>query len=327
MTEMNRHRCPSFLAAGALLAVEGGCVDTALEAAEPVPVCVAAGPTGDPAGSVVMVRADLREAGQIYCSGVVIAPTLVLTTLLCAVLPAELDFVDLDDPTRRLAGGFFRYYMGDVDYLESCRTNDGGWAPVDDGSFSARLGERLEASALSVIVPSGGATDSSSVSRIIRSRSESRCWDTLAVLVLDRDLGLPLMTLRLEEESFVGESVTMSGIGVVDAEFARVVLPSRIEDITFETGDVVAPPRSLLLEGPICDFQTGGPITSDDTGASIGLIAFETDFSCEDPEAPTIGTRLAPFRRLLIDAARSASETLRVEAPVDGSGSGWPACR
>jgi len=323
MQRTTRKLCAWFAAATCGM----GCVDTGSTTIESLSLCVAPEPAPTPWNSVVMVNSDLREAGSIHCSGVVIAPTLVLTTLLCVALPPNLDSIDLDDVGQGLTGGFKRYYMGDVDYLGTCRADDGGWAPREDGSFSARLGEMLDPSAVTVAIEEGGeAIATSSVSRMVLPHTDSRCWDTLAVLVLDHDLGLRPATLRLEETSLVGDSVTMSGFGVADNSFTRHELPSTIETVTFEAGDATAPPRSLLLAGPVCDFETGGPVVADDSRAVIGTIGFQTDFSCEDPAASTVATRLAPFRRLLIDAADSASETLQIEPPLMVQDSPLPAC-
>jgi hypothetical protein len=326
MTRPSELSRPLLLGAALLSTLHLKCVGTEESPVDSPPLCVDAEPSADPGSSVVLVRADLGDAGQIYCSGVVIAPTLVLTTMLCAGLPPDLDLADLGDSNLRQRGGFFRYFMGDVDYSDWCRTSDEKWAPAEDGSFSARISEWVDPSTLTVRTLPWGDDNVSSVNRVIRPPTDSRCWDTLAVLVLDRDLGRAPVTLRLEETSYPDDPVTMSGIFGQDDAFAHHELPSRIESVTFEAGDSDTPPRSMLLEGPICEYESGGPVVSDVTGSTIGVIGFETDYSCEDADAPTIATRVAPFRRMLLDAARDASEILRVEAPVDVRDPAWPTC-
>jgi hypothetical protein len=310
--------------AGAWLAGLGaclcaGCVDTDAGMSALLPICAATSPAAPPFSSLVYVRSDLNDHTIIECSGVVIAPTLVLTDLRCVVLPPEVDPEVLDSQSEAESGppGFQELdanFTGTVDYAASCYSET-GWAPQEDGSFSARLSAPLDASRVTVAImgEQGKTTSSSSVNRLLVARAESRCWDTLAVLVLDHDLGLSPATLRLENTSQPGDAVTLSGFGLVRGYFTPHELPTQIENVTQENGSFSTPPRSLLLTEPVCDYEMGGMVVANDSNALVGVIGFETDYTCQDPAAKTIATTIAPFRRLLLDAAQLTSQTLRVE--------------
>lgn len=276
-----------------------------------------------PNDSAVLVHGSLREAGELDCSGIALTPRLVLSNVLCLVLPAELDLSDLDMPLGRPSFDGIPGYTGDVDYTGSC-ASAAGWGPTEDGSFAAWLGASLEPSSFTVqLLRDGQLVASSSVRRVWFPHAGSRCWDTLAALVLEEPLDVTPRAVRLEETSRVGESITLSAFG----PSLRVPLErlGEIEAITDQAGDASAPPRSLLLSKQVCNYEPGGGVLSAETGAAIGVIAFGTGDECGDPEGRTIATRIAPFRRLLLDAAQDAGESLPIEPPTQ-SAEPVPAC-
>src|SRR5689334_3911181 len=125
---------PALLVAGTV-----SCISTGRILATHDALCRAQATSPAPYSSVLMVTTDLHNAGLIRCSGVAIAPTLVVTDLLCVRLLPELDPSDSDAPPEEetLAGMRNLLYV-DVDYERDCRMAD-RWSLVEDGGFSARL--------------------------------------------------------------------------------------------------------------------------------------------------------------------------------------------
>src|SRR6185436_17981440 len=98
-------------------------------------------PDAPPFSSLVHVASQLNHNSVVECSGVVIAPTLVLTDLRCVVVPPEFDPELLEPLTAETDPPSFEAldntFTGIVDYAASCHS-EAGWAPLEDGSFSAR---------------------------------------------------------------------------------------------------------------------------------------------------------------------------------------------
>jgi hypothetical protein len=263
---------------------------------------------------VVLVKGSLREAGDTRCSGIAITPRIVVTNLLCLVLPSELQPSDLDTPLDLASFEGSTFYSGEVDYAASCPA-EGGWAPREDGSFAPWLGPPLELSALEVdLSREAQLISSSKVLSVFRSGAASRCWDSLAALVLEEGLDVEPRPVRLTESTQVGEAVVLSAFG--PSFRTPLARPAQVEQITFERAAAEAPPHSLLLNQKVCFFEPGGGVLSVETGAVLGVIGYRTGSDCDDPESRTIATRLAPFRRMLLDAAKDSGETLEVETTM-----------
>jgi hypothetical protein len=264
-----------------------------------------------------MVTAELGEHGVSRCSGVLIAPTLVLTNVLCLGLPAEVQALVLEPPVavevtregERSLHGIF------VDYTRSCTSGE-TWRPLEDGSFAARLGDAVDSSSLlvSVIVPEGVVAETSTVRETFVAVAESRCAGYLAMLALDVALAADPVPVRLQESAEIGDNVQMSGIWSQESRPRPHTVPAIIEETAGDRGSSTTPPLSLKLSQQLCDFESGGPVVAEDTGALIGIIATPTGENCGDPLGRTIATRVAPFKRLLIDTVLETHETLRVEA-------------
>jgi len=293
----------------ALLAAS--CISTDLDTADAGPLCLASESAGSRAlaDSVVIVNTDLATAGFIECSGVVIAPTLVLTDVLCIVLPIELELQDLVDTPARPSFDGRALHRASVDYAECAP--DASWAPREDGDFSARLGELIDVSTVTVSVLANSlATTTIGIRQAWLAPAEYRCWDDLALLVLEQPIPSPPVSVRLTGTESVGDRVVLGGSGRGMRQPYEV--PSTLQAVTFEAAEPAAPPRSLLIDEQVCDFESGGAVTSAETGELIGVIGDGTGDFCGDPSGGTLATRIAPFRRMLLEAARDAGEVLRV---------------
>ena len=275
-------RC--LLALGALAA----CVNTDLDPATSTLEC-AATPLGTAAASeavVLVVQQESRDV-SLRCSGVAVAPNLIATALSCVSTPPESGF--------------------------QC---DEGWSPIEAGNFAAWIEPPASAEPLSVQrtrrTPSGELLfdDPIDVLQIVSTRSVSGCTDDLAFLVLAADLAVPRLPVRVESGYHADEPVVVRGVSPESNQSAD----ARVAVVTDSTGDEVTPPRGLLIDAPTCSRDRGGAVFAERSGALIGLVQWPTGVECGDQ---TVALQLAPFRRLLLDAADAAGATLLSEAPLD----------
>lgn len=299
----------------ALAAGSWCCVSTEPAPSAPLPVCAAPAAGTSPEDAVVRVIGDLGLPGFTLCSGVLIAPRLVLTHLHCVLLPSQIDPSELIP--RPLDRPDFGEDLHPWEYTESCVT-DAGWGLREDGSFVARLAQPLEPWRLTAAVRRGDTDQQvSAVRRLLLPNAESRCWDAIAALVLEQPLAGHYLPVRLQDSTRVGEPVTVAGFG--ESSAAPHALRTHVEDVAYEAATEVTPPRSMTLADQICYYEIGGPLTSDLDGALIGVIAHGTGSYCGDPTGATVVTKVAPFRRMLLEAAEASTSLLRtIDLPAPG---------
>ncbi len=264
-----------------------GCISTEIDPISVDLACTANGNGSVPVTAAVSISV-LDFPSYVNCSGVVVAPTLVLTAASC-------------------------FFEGIGEFPETDRGTlcDGNWAPIERGDFDALIGRPYELDPVIVT----GATDTSAdvFARVLRTSSvTSLCGDDLAVLVLERRVDLPVASLRLDETTQIGESVTLSSLWELDGSIQSVERTYSIEEVTFGIPSSETPPRSLLVTGRICPFERGSPVFSSDTGALAGIVAWGKN-ECDAPDAASVVVRLAPFRRFLLETAEEFGETLRLE--------------
>jgi len=303
----------------ALVAVLG-CISTDLPTSDAARPCAARMNQSTAPDAVVQVRADLKP-GVLRCSGVAIAPTLVVTALGCVVRPAALGDPVPSGPSET-RGRLPNIYPASVPYDQVCR-REGTWSAREDGSFSARLGKPIAAA--DILVRRSGDDRVWAAKEVANSGAGSRCADGIAVLTLERQLDVTPLPVRFEETSAVDELVTLSGHCVSGKTVRPRQVPSRIQAVTTDVGTEAAPPRALALQRTVSSFDFGGAVFSPDSGALLGVIASGSEESCDDqdPEGASIAIRLAPFRRMLLEVARGAGEALHSELRAD-PGSGEP---
>jgi hypothetical protein len=307
------HRCfgPTSPAAlmGCLCVM--GCVDTAPEALAPPPLCISASPAADPAASVVLVEGTFGLAGKTVCSGYAVTPSIVLTDSVCLVMPADLMQSDLD---RRVETPSFQgnspIYSADVIYASICET-DAGWEPRELGLFETWLDEPIEPNQVSVsVLFDEQAVAVTSARRMFLPHAHSRCSDSIAALVLAEPLPVPYRPVRLVESTAPGDAVIMSSLGPTSV--TTLDRSANVEVVTHEVAENGAPPRSLLLSKQSCYYEPGGGVLAEPSHALIGVMAYGTG-ECGDPLGKTVVARLAPFGKMLLEAAENAEDTLHVE--------------
>ncbi len=278
------------------------CIDTAVPAPPPVPLCVQRAPVDE--APIVVVTADLGSLGFIECSGVLVSPQVVLTHLGCLVLPPDL-YGEVPPEGEAPQLGSRSMFPSESDSLELC-TSDATWRLTENGSFAGRFEEPVALRSLEVSAPDDvEGLEAVGVRSVFASGAASRCADGLGVLVLEAPLELGRATLRLTDQTTIGEPVTVSGLITGG--------PSQIERVTFDEGDAATPPRAVALRHPACLSDIGAGVFSANSNALIGIIELGATDACDDPEEEAIALRLAAFRSLLLTAAEDARETLHVE--------------
>jgi len=285
------------------------CVSTDESSARTFALCPER-PSAQASSALVLIRSQMQE-GYLRCSGVVIAPTLVVTSLACAFRPSSLGD---PDPALRSVSTFFN---AAIDFARVCDPAR-AWAPVEDGSFAATFGKPLDPAVMSVYLASD-VERTLAVKSVFASGATSPCAPGLALLELEREIAVPALPVRLADGP-LEEAVSLSG-HCADGRYIQThVQPSRVVARTDQLGSEQAPPWSMLLPGGSLETDIGGAVVSAQTGALVGVIVSGSGSACSalDPGAQTFAVRIAAFRSLLLETARARGIDLRVEALATG---------
>jgi hypothetical protein len=246
-----------------------------------------------------LVRLTLRVPPNEECNAVVIAPTLLLTTVNCiSTLVSRDEDRGGSTPPRCMPSG----------------------APIEDGSFLFRYAMPVEAGSVRVASANADAFDAM-IDELFVSAAASTCTADLALVKLQLAIGAPVLPVRLDAQELAGDQVVIAGdeIGLLGTEL--LTSTASILESTSDQGSPTLPPRSLLLSGDTC-AKAGSAVLSADTGALIGLLQpTARTINCEDgADASPIAVRVAPFRRFLLEGAAAAQTSLLAEYGSDASG-------
>jgi hypothetical protein len=259
------------------------------------------------APDAVVLVATLKPEGPfadlLPCSGVLIAPRLVVTSRQCAA----------DQSATAEVG---------------CDRNN-GWQPISDAVRSSYLGPSLDVRGnIAILAGDGALRTIGLVEEVVSTPARSFCVDDFALLILrDPVEGREVLPVRFEATTRLGEEVRLSGFGGTSAPMARRQLPATVLQIVSDRGDVRAPPRSLYLRGQACSFDRGGAVFSPDTGALIGTIVDDPASGCGDREGTTLAVDLSRHADFLLDTAQAHGIELRSELdPALPDGQRPPAC-
>lgn len=275
--------------------------------------CAIRAPGAAPTDAVVVASAPVGNRWQTECSGVAISPRLVATHLRCVLArsdPAPTEVAReaaqvLLPPESRVSRS------GSVDLSTGCRA-DAGWSSIEDGDFSGRPAEPLEARTIVVSELAEGGT-AVQVTRVFAISATSYCSDTLALLELEADLAVSPIAIRFGGPPMVGDSLVLSGFCSESdtTPLVRREFPSTVEGVS----GVAAPPRALLVSNSVAGYVAGGAAFAADTYALVGLVMSGTLFpDCAPPdEAPTYILAFAPYRRLLLNVAAEVGAALYSE--------------
>src|SRR5690606_16702857 len=160
---------------------------------------------------------------------------------------------------------------------------------------------------------------------VVSPETSTICRNDLAFIILDRDVSLPIETLRLDEGVFPGDEVTVIGYGTNDVrrterhELSGVEVLAVGESVFFpQAGNAL--PRTFVLGRSGCPGDSGGPALSDDTGELLGVFSLSRG-DCESTEVRNIVTQVAPFRSIVAQAFETAGHAELLVAP-DSPGEG-----
>lgn len=248
--------------------------------------------------AVLLLRATAE--GEVLCTATLVAPNLALTARHCVA------------------------HSGPP--LFQC-TEKGELVP--NGWEGGTLGADFPPETISLFSVDERDEPAAIVSAIVSSNTDTICKNDIAYLVLDRNVNLPVRSIRSERTTAPHETVTLVGFGATTTgqkldylEVNRKRLTGRdIVDVgpDSESDPIVdAPPRSLLLHGPAsCVGDSGGPAFSEETGAIIGVFSILSDIDCSASNLELLYTHTSPFSALTEDAFDAAGATPVPEPTIE----------
>ncbi|HVR21142.1 MAG TPA: trypsin-like serine protease, partial [Polyangiaceae bacterium] len=249
--------------------------------------------------AVVFLRTEF-DGRELMCSGTLVAANLVITARHCVSYVTD--------------GSFMCTAGGEL---------------VEDGSGAGHAGLHLPAE--SIEIHTGDGADRRLIAHgahVLSTVSETVCLDDLAFVVLDRELDLPRMALRLERSTAAGEAVSLTGYGLdesmdFETPFAELRRNTR-DDLTIsEVGPLLAedvttvPPRTLVLTEPAgCVGDSGAPLYATESGAVVGVYSLLAGDSCVSASGRSHFAHVPAYLALIDDAFRAAGATLRPEGAL-----------
>lgn len=237
-----------------------------------------------------VVGLRIRTGGsERACSGVLLAPRLVMTAKHC-IDRAPLDkFQCTDDGELTGAVSSTSYFVGDV----------------EPGEISVRRGG-------ADAVPVSG-------SRILSHPGNNPCKGDLAFVVLAQELNVTPAAVRLGPGTAIGTQVTVAGWGLDELgrlrdepwERSDVTILANNEDLA---AAVPATPYDTFVVGPsVCDGDSGGPAILQGANVALGVYSRRNASTCVSPQARNTFTRLSAARGFLREAFLAAGAAPMLE--------------
>jgi len=262
--------------------------------------------SGDPSPNsddgVLALRTDRSTRDTSVCSASLVAPNLVLTARHCLVAdyPADDIRCNSDGTLQMPSGG----QLGVAIAPERVHLFAGAH-PLSDGNSGLPGGE-----------PAATAV------RIITSDWPSVCRDDVGLVVLDRELSLPIVPINLTRVVSTGERVSVVGFGLTETSNAgdRWTPRRRRDGVTVKY--VGRLPNTFTLGPSVCIGDSGGPALDPESGALVGV--YSLGFPGNDPSACSASTALnyfvqiRPYEALLRQAFQAAAQPF----PGDDGGAG-----
>jgi hypothetical protein len=174
--------------------------------------------------------------------------------------------------------------------------------------------------------------------QVLSTLSETICTNDIAFVVLDREVDLPVLPLRLDSRAMRGEAVTLIGYGLDQTMDPRDPFDLRFQERTRKADLTIAavgpdtaaeatstPPRMIVLDGPSgCLGDSGGPLIASDTRAVLGIYSLLDGETCVGSNLRHLFGHLPSFRALIDQAFAAAGATPALER-TPGSGAGGEA--
>jgi hypothetical protein len=279
--------------------------------------CALPAPTPSPEGALVIVRA-LGNGSRTICSGVALSPRLIATQLRCVLGRSEPATTEVaQEPLPEELPESYRTRSGSLDLTERCEV-DAGWAPIEHGDFASRLGASLPSTTISVMkVWTGPDTPGVAVTQIFAMPASSSCQDPLVLLALEADVAVAPVAIRFGEPPGPGQPLVLSGFceDFDTQTLQHRAVPTAVEGAVEEAALSGAPARAFLADQTVAAYGVGGAAYVPGSHAVVGLIMSGTPYPDCEPIDPgtTVVIELAPYRRLLLDAAAEVGATIYSE--------------
>jgi MYXO-CTERM domain-containing protein len=234
------------------------------------------------------------SSGSTSCSGAMVAPNVVLTALHCIA--------------------------------EEPQGNQIKCNPDGTASLGGELGPLRDTAVFSIytgVFPS--TTPAARSKKLFGTGSMNACSQDLGLIVLDRDLDVPITPLRFDRPAVEGELMRVIGYGQSDdttqqgrLERADVEVRSLGTDGQTQ-GDAFSAPYTIVVgEGP-CFGDSGSPLLSMETNAAVGVASIVYSMGCKGPGVTSAYTQIAPFEDLIREALTYAGHEPVLE-PTGGTG-------
>ncbi|HVZ35369.1 MAG TPA: trypsin-like serine protease [Polyangiaceae bacterium] len=248
---------------------------------------------------VVFVQTKQSADSSLACTGTLIAPNLVITALHCVTSSTLGDFTCKSDGTM-------------------VATN------VQDGTFGSLVAPG------NVKVYAGSPVDYSAPiavgAHLVGSGSTQACQGDLALVQLDRNVDLPVATLRLDKLPTYNEQADVLGYGATEtanSEGLRLLRQVQVLDVgpSSTAGPLrTTPPRTFVVgEGP-CKGDSGGPAFDTDSHALLGVFSLNTAASCDLVGIHNVYTALSPYSKTILAAFKAAGADPVLETPLPDAG-------
>jgi hypothetical protein len=242
----------------------------------------------------VKVEASPEGGDTAACTGTMVAPNLVVTALHCVAY---------------YTGGRFRCNTdGTLTSTEPQAGELGALASPDQIRILTGVTPSLEPVAVGTRVFGTGATEI--------------CRNDFAIVLLDRDLDLPIVPIRLQRSVRRAQSMRVVGYGSTEAamsdEIRRYRAGVTVTDVgpdAFGQATSSAAPRTFVLSEGACFGDSGGPAFSEETGALVGVYSLSVGTSCTTQGVRNIYTKLSPFSSIVDQAFAAAGHEPLLEPP------------
>jgi hypothetical protein len=158
--------------------------------------------------------------------------------------------------------------------------------------------------------------------KVFGTGASNICRNDFAIVILDRNLDLPVASLRLVRPMAKGELMTVVGYGLTETQMSngrrrRSGVPVTDVGPLVLSGPTTAAPRTFVTSQGACFGDSGGPAFSEETGALSGVYSLAGGQVCTARNVRNVYTRLSPFTKLIEQAFAEAGAEPVLE-PYDG---------
>lgn len=254
---------------------------------------------------VLVLRTD-RSKDTSVCSASLIAPNLLLTARHCIVAeyPADNIRCKADGTLTMPSGG----QLGASSSPEKVHVFSGAQPPPDATSG----------------LP--GGEPAAIATQIITTDWPSVCRDDIALVVLDREVDLPIVPLALGTVVDKSTRVSVLGYGLTEtsAEADRWASRKRRDGLPVKYVDTL--PNTFALGRSVCKGDSGGPALDSDSGGVVGVYSLgfpgETVADCSSQNALNYFAQVNRYPDLLRQGFEAAGRPYPGDVPSGSAGAG-----